>query len=156
VWQLPLWCFFACNQEVIMIQRFAIIFGAIFLLVGIVSFVPGVTVFDLVDHGRLLGLFAVDGIHNGVHILTGAVAIVAGIGGVFASRMYFRIFGVIYGLVALLGFRYGNAALFGIMANSLPDAALHLLVAAVALFLGFGQLPARFERPGDEGSHHPA
>lgn len=140
-----------------MIKRIAVIFGAIFVIVGILGFVPGVTMFDPdAAGGRLLGVFAVDAVHNFVHVLTGVVAVGVGMRSEFASRMYFRIFGVIYGLVALLGFGYGNAALFGLMANNLPDAALHTLIAAAALFLGFGHLPARFEHPGDEGTHHPA
>ncbi|HET6719083.1 MAG TPA: DUF4383 domain-containing protein, partial [Rhodocyclaceae bacterium] len=72
-----------------------------------------------------------------------------------ASRMYFKVFGVIYALVALLGFGYANAPILGLMANNLADAALHAVIAVVALFLGFGHLLDRFEHPHDTG-HHPA
>ncbi|MBI4986399.1 MAG: DUF4383 domain-containing protein [Rhodocyclales bacterium] len=140
-----------------MIKRIAVIFGAVFVVVGVLGFVPGVTLFDPdADHGRFLGVFAVDPVHNLVHMVTGIIAIGVGITSEVASRMYFRIFGVIYAIVALLGFGFGNAALFGVMSNNLPDAILHTLIATAALFLGFGHLPARFEHPGDEGTHHPA
>lgn len=140
-----------------MIKRIALIFGAIFVLVGILGFVPMVTPYMAdSDYGRFLGVFAVDPVHNGVHILTGAVAIAVGLFSDHASRIYFRVFGIVYALVALLGFYYGNQAIAGMMANNLPAAALHTVIAAVALFLGFGHLLDRFEHPADTGTHHPA
>lgn len=140
-----------------MIKRIAVVFGAIFLVVGLLGFVPGVTVFATAGgYDRLLGMFAVDATHNAVHVLTGVAAIAVGLTSEVASRTYFKIFGVIYGVVALLGFGYGNAPLLGVMANNLPDAALHTVIAAVALLLGFGHLPTGFGHPTDEGTHHPA
>lgn len=139
-----------------MIKRIAIVFGVIFLIVGALGFVPAVTPSaDEGVTGRLLGVFAVDTAHNLVHIVTGLIAIAVGMVSEEASRMYFKVFGVIYALVAILGFGYGSAPLLGMMANNLPDAVLHAVIAAVALFLGFGHLPARFEHPHDTG-HHPA
>lgn len=139
-----------------MIKRIAIGFGAIFILVGILGFVPGVTSFPAgAEHGRLLGAFAVDSLHNGVHLLTGLVAIIAGFMSEAASRTYFKVFGIVYGLVAVLGFGFGNAPLFGLMANNLPDAILHTVIAVVALYLGFGHLLEHFEHPGSAGTHHP-
>jgi hypothetical protein len=138
------------------LKRIAIVLGAIFVLVGILGFIPGVTSFmPDEEHGRLFGAFAVDTLHNLVHIATGVVAIACGMNSDTASRTYFKVFGIIYAVVALLGFYYGRAPLLGLMANNLPDAALHTVIAAVALFLGFGHLPARFEHPHDQ-THHPA
>jgi len=45
---------------------------------------------------------------------------------------------VIYGLVAVLGFFYGDAPLLGIVANNAADSVLHVVIAVVALYLGFG------------------
>lgn len=140
-----------------MIKRIAFVFGVIFILVGIMGFVPTLAPSAADgEHGRLFGVFAVDPLHNLVHLLTGFLAIGVSRISEVASRMYFRVFGVVYALVAVLGFAYGNTPLLGVMANNLADAALHAVIAAVALFLGFGHLPARFEHPGDEGTHHPA
>lgn len=141
-----------------MLKRIAVIFGVVFVAAGIFGFIPGVTSYapDL-EHGRLFGIFAVDTLHNTVHILTGAIAIWMGLSSEYASRMYFRVFGILYAIVAFLGFGYGAAPLFGLMANNLPDAALHTVIAVVALFLGFGHLLERYEHHhGDTGSHHPA
>lgn len=137
-----------------MLKRIAVIFGAVLILVGILGFIPGVTpTAPDGDYGRLFGVFAVDTMHNMVHILTGIVAIACGMMSEAASRNYFRIFGIVYGLVAVLGFVVGKAPLMG-MANNIPDAVLHTAIAIVALFLGFGHLPARLEH--HDTGHHPA
>jgi hypothetical protein len=52
----------------------------------------------------LLNIFNVNAAHNAVHLLTGVVAILAGMAGVGAAKTPFKIFGVVYGLVAVLGF----------------------------------------------------
>ncbi|MGE5467300.1 MAG: DUF4383 domain-containing protein [Ignavibacteria bacterium] len=136
-----------------MIKRIAVIFGIVLVVVGILGFIPGITTFAPdVDHGRLLGIFAVDTMHDMVHIFTGAIAVWMGLTGEAASRSYFRAVGIAYGIVALLGFGYGNAPLFGMMANNTADAALHVVIALVALVLGFGHLVERYEHR----SHHPA
>jgi hypothetical protein len=49
---------------------------------------------------------------------------------------------VIYGLVAVLGFYYGDQPLLGIVSNNTADSVLHVVIAVVALYLGFGMKPA--------------
>jgi hypothetical protein len=51
-------------------KTFALIFGLGFLAAGIAGFVPG-----LCPDGKLFGLFAVDTLHNIVHVATGALAL---------------------------------------------------------------------------------
>jgi hypothetical protein len=116
-----------------MLKRAAVAFGLIFLLVGILGFVPGVT-----RDGHLLGIFHVNPAHNVVHLLTGAVALACGFASAHAAQLFFRIFGVVYGLVAILGFVQGDGMLLGMIANNAADAWLHTGIAAVSLFLGFG------------------
>jgi uncharacterized protein DUF4383 len=115
-----------------MLKTFAIIFGVVFLVVGALGFVP-----VLAPEGHLLGLFHVNGVHNVVHLASGAVALWAGLTSEHASRLYFRIFGAVYALVTLLGLLYGNQAILGLVANNGADVALHALIAIAALFLGF-------------------
>ena len=81
-------------------------------------------------------------LHNVIHLATGIVAILAGMASEAAMRVFFKIFGVIYGLVAVLGFFYGDRPLLGLVANNLADSGLHVVIAAVALYLGFGFKPA--------------
>jgi uncharacterized membrane protein len=51
-----------------MIKSAAILFGIVFLAVGILGFVPGVTTNEM-----LLGIFHVNAAHNVVHIASGII-----------------------------------------------------------------------------------
>lgn len=114
-------------------EKAAILFGIVFLLVGVLGFVPAVA-----PNEMLLGIFHVNAAHNVVHLLSGAVALACGLAGAAVSRLYFRIFGVVYGLVAVLGFIEGEGHLFGLMSNNMADVWLHVAISLVALILGFG------------------
>lgn len=136
-----------------MIKRLAVVFGVVFILVGIMGFIPAVAPVDAeTGHAHLLGIFAVNAGHNWVHILSGVAALVAGFMSAAASRTYFRVFGVIYGLVTILGFFVGRGELLGFMAHNVADVALHLAISIVALFLGFANR-FRLARAGDHGHH---
>jgi len=115
------------------LKRIAVIFGIVFVIVGVLGWVSAVN-----PGGKLLGIFDVNAAHNVVHLATGVLAIIVGAMGEKASRVFFQAFGVIYGLVAVLGFFYGDAPLLGIVANNAADSVLHVVIAVVALYLGFG------------------
>lgn len=116
-----------------MLKKAAVVFGVVFILVGILGFVPGVTR----DH-MLLGIFHVNAVHNVVHLLSGAVALWAGTTSTANARLYFRIFGIVYALVAVFGFAVGEGLILGILANNVADTWLHVAIAVVSLALGFG------------------
>lgn len=125
-----------------MLKRAAVIFGAIFVVIGILGFIPAIAPPAADGDGALLfGLFAVNGWHNWVHILSGIVALAVGFRSEEASRMYFRAFGVIYALVAVAGIFVGRGHLLG-MAHNMPDVALHAIIAIAALYLGFARGPS--------------
>jgi hypothetical protein len=115
-----------------MLNKLSLLFGLIFLTLGILGFIPGVT-----PEEHMLGIFHVNAAHNVVHILTGLVALTAGFAGEHAAKVFFRIFGVVYGLVAVLGFVYGDRPILGVISSNSADTWLHVGIAAVALFLGF-------------------
>jgi len=115
-----------------MVKSMAFLFGVVFLLVGILGFVPAVT-----KDQMLLGIFHVNGAHNVVHLLSGAVALFCGMSSGNASRMYFRIFGVVYAAVAVMGFMMGDTLLLGLISNNTAVTWLHVAIAAVSLLLGF-------------------
>ena len=52
--------------------------------------------------------------------------------------MFFKIFGIVYALVAVLGFMKGNGLVLGMISNNTADTWLHVVLAVVMLFLGFG------------------
>ena len=111
----------------------AIAFGLVFFVFGLAGFVPA-----LCPDGFLFGLFAVNAVHNLIHIATGMVAIASGTLGFAAAQNFFRVFGMLYVLIAGYGFYVGDGLLLNMVANNVPDAVLHTLIAAFALFMGFG------------------
>ena len=121
-----------------MAKTMAVLFGVVFLVVGILGFVPAVT-----KDQMLLGIFHVNAAHNAVHLLSGVVALLCGICGAGAARWYFRIFGLVYGLVAVMGFMMGDGMLLGLITNNTADTWLHVVIAALSLILGF--MPASAE-----------
>ena len=105
-------------------------FGIIFVLIGILGFVPGIT-----SSGHLLGIFEVDTLHNVIHLLSGIIAFMCS-GSTMSAKSFFKIFGVIYAIVTVVGFLRGDVlGLFGV---NMADNLLHLLISVVALVLGFG------------------
>ena len=119
------------------VQRIAMIFGVVFLLVAILGFVTtGSTMEASMDTApRLLGIFPVNMLHNIVHALFGVWGLAASrsFGG---SRMYGRAGAVIYGLLVPLAFV--SPTTFGLIPIGGNDIWLHAVLAAGLAFLGFG------------------
>jgi hypothetical protein len=116
-----------------MVKTAATIFGIIFLAIGILGFVPGATTNDM-----LLGIFMVNAAHSVVHIVSGVIFLLAAMAGAAASRMWFRIFGIIYAIVAILGFVTPNGGLIlGTISNNVADTWLHVILAVIMLLIGF-------------------
>lgn len=119
-----------------MIKAAAILFGIVFFVVGVLGFVPAITT-EMNGMPMLLGIFHVNTAHNIVHLASGAVFLLCGLASAAASRTFFRIFGLIYAVVAVLGFLKGDGLLLGVISNNMPDVWLHMVLAATMLLLGF-------------------
>ena len=115
-----------------MAKTLGMLFGIVFLAVGILGFVPGITKDDM-----LLGIFMVNATHSVVHIVSGAIFLFASMSGAGAARLWFQIFGVVYALVAVMGFVVGNGMIFGLISNNTNDTWLHVVLAAAMLLIGF-------------------
>jgi hypothetical protein len=115
-----------------MLKKLSIVFGIVFLAVGILGFVPGVTN----DQHELLGIFQVSALHNWIHILSGIAALLAAKSDDYA-QLYFRIFGSVYALVAIVGFIQGDTVL-GLIDVNMADNLLHTGLAIAILGIGFG------------------
>lgn len=132
-----------------MVKKFALIFGIIYALIGILGFIPGlvttpempVGMVGTMDHGRLLGLFPVNAIHNLVHLAVGIWGIVAA-KSFSAAVFYARANAVIFGLLVILGLIPATNTLFGLAPIYGNDVWLHLINTVVAGYFGFGA-PAR-------------
>jgi hypothetical protein len=115
-----------------MLKKYAKIVGIVLVIVGILGFIPGINM-----KGHLLGIFHVNAAHNIVHIVSGLIAFWTSRTSMRASRLFFQIFGVVYFLVALLGFGYGNREILGLIANNCADSWLHLAFGLIFGYLGF-------------------
>ncbi len=120
-----------------MVKSLAILFGIVFLAVGILGFVPGVTS-DVNGMPMLLGIFHVNIAHNIVHLASGIVFLLCGMAGAGASRTFFRIFGIVYAVVAIWGFAAGNGNTLWVVSNNMAVTWLHVVLALAMLLIGFG------------------
>jgi Domain of unknown function (DUF4383) len=90
-------------------QSVAVLVAAVFLLVGILGFIPGITThygdMSFAGHGsgaKLLGLFQVSILHNVVHLLFGAVGLALA-KTAEGARTYLVGGGVVYLVLWLIG-----------------------------------------------------
>lgn len=109
-------------------KLFAGVFGAVYLLVGVVGF--AVTGASQATH-QLLGVFDLNALHNVVHLAVGGLGLAAFAGGVAVSRSYALGLAVVYGVVAIAGFL--PQQFLGIIPIGGADIVLHTGTAVVAL-----------------------
>ena len=131
-----------------MLKKLTMVVGAVFLLLGVLGFVPGVTTTDDSGMQTLFGLFMVDWVHNSVHILTGVLALLAASSDMYA-KWFLWVFGAVYALVALLGFMDGSTIL-GLFPVNMADNWLHVVFAVVLLGIGFMVKPGMSSGMGDK------
>ncbi|MSR87072.1 DUF4383 domain-containing protein [Candidatus Peribacteria bacterium] len=101
-----------------LVTPFTRVLGVVLLLVGLLGFFMS---------SPLLGLFEVDTLHNIIHIASGLVALAVS-GNMMYARMYLLIFGLVYLVVALVGFFMGGDIL-GLFHTNLEDNILHTAIA---------------------------
>lgn len=116
-------------------QMIAKVFGAVFVLVGVLGMIPGVGTMGM-DPVNLLGLFPVNLVHNLVHIAFGVWGLMAA-KDAMQSTNYCKIGGVIYLLLAALGFIGATSSGFGLVPLGGNDTFLHLVLGAVLAYFGF-------------------
>jgi hypothetical protein len=120
-----------------MVKTLGMLFGIVFLAVGILGFVPGIAPTGSDRMPMLLGIFMVNTTHSIVHIASGAIFLFASMAGAEPARLWFKLFGLVYAVVAILGFMTPNGMLFGLISNNPADTWLHVALAVVMLLIGF-------------------
>ena len=117
-------------------QWYCLIFGATLLLVGIIGFFAdaGFDVGSDIDGDKLLGIFEVSGIHNLIHIASGALLLALAPKRATARAAALG-FGVVYLLVTIIGFIQGDNVLGIIPVNS-ADNFLHVAISGLAIAAG--------------------
>ena len=116
-------------------QFFAFAFGAVYLLVGIVGFfVTGVDHFADKIYSEELIVFALNPLHNIVHVGLGVVWLWAA-SSHRMSRTINQLLGIVLLLVTILGF-IGALKWLAIEGAGEPDNYLHLVTGLLALYFG--------------------
>ena len=108
-----------------MYRKLATLFGAVFVVVGILGFVPALAPMHSDGMRYLLGLFMVGGVHNIIHLLSGIAALAGASKSERYARLYFQVFGSVYALVTIIGFIQKTTVL-GIFDVNTADNFLHL------------------------------
>ena len=124
------------------VQKAAAIVGVVFLLVGVLGFIPGITTnfSDLSFAGhesdaRLFGLFQVSILHNIVHLLFG-IAGLALARTAAQARTYLVFGGVIYLVLFVYGLIVGQESAANFVPVNTADDILHLLLGIGMIGLG--------------------
>jgi hypothetical protein len=116
-----------------MLKEMAIKFGWGMLVLGVLGFIPGITTDEY-----LFGIFHVNVLHNLLHIVTGLAALYLANKGEESAQTFFKVFGVVYAVLALIGFLIGDNLILGLITNNQADTWLNVVIAVVSLYLGFG------------------
>ncbi|MBP7075013.1 MAG: DUF4383 domain-containing protein [Rhabdochlamydiaceae bacterium] len=114
------------------LHKLSKIIGFIFIIIGILGFIPGIT-----EEGLLFGVFEVNAQHNFIYLLTGFIALIMSRKNQKITRYFFQIAGVVYLGIALLGFGHGDQPILGTIANNPADSWFNLIVSIVMLYIGF-------------------
>ena len=119
-----------------MTKNITIVFGIVFILVGILGFIPNPIVGST-------GIFETDLGHNLVHLAAGVILLFAGMQSEQLARLGLQVFGAVYLLVGLAGFAVvdsavGHGSLLNLVHLNSADNWLHIALGVVLIGIGFG------------------
>jgi hypothetical protein len=133
------------------VQMAAVLVGAVFLLVGILGFIPGITTnYDSLEFAgheskaELLGIFQVSVLHNIVHLLFGAAGL-AMARTAASARTYLVGGGAVYLVLWIYGLVIDKASSANFVPVNTADDWLHLVLGLgmIALGLALGRSRGR-------------
>ncbi len=121
------------------IQKITLGFGIVYALVGVLGFIPGITTRPanpgpVPGEGLLLGIFAVNVVHNLAHIVLGAVLVWGGLSAANVVPVN-KAMAVVFAALVVVSIIAPIAE--GVAINP-PDTVLHLISALLTGYLGFG------------------
>jgi arginine exporter protein ArgO len=134
------------------LQLGAAVVGVVFLLLGVLGFVPGITSsygeLTVIGHesgAHLLGIFQVNVVHNVVHLALGVVGVLTA--RTEAAAKYFLVIaGVIYLLLWIFGLAIDLESPLNFPALNTADNWLHLVLGVAMIVLGFALPSTRASR----------
>ena len=122
-----------------MAQKVSVGLGAFYVLIGVLGFVPGITQATAIPgQGMLLGIFAVNLIHNIAHLLLGAILIFGGMNAANVG-MTLKAMAVIFAVLVVGSF---IAPIVEGVAINPADTILHLASALLTGYFGFMAKPS--------------
>ena len=131
----------ATTPKFMAVQGAALLVAGGFLVIGILGFIPGVTTdYGLLDWAgphsgaKLFGVFAVSGLHNVIHLISGVVGFALA-RTYAASRAYFLGGGLVYLAIWLHGLLMGGHSTNLLPVNG-PDNWLHFGLGVGMVLLG--------------------
>src|SRR3982751_6019026 len=126
-------------------RRFALVWGILFLVIFASGVIPGMLQLPAAGdpdmqmssmYGRALGLFPVNALHDGVHLIFGIWGLLA-YRSLGAARMYARVTAVVYAVFVIMGLVPGLNTTFGLVPLFSHDVWLHVVLALGAAYFGF-------------------
>src|SRR4051794_432365 len=132
-------------------QLYALLVGGTLLVAGIIGFFYSSDFGSPGEVDSVFGILDVNGWHNVVHVVTGALGLAA-LG--YAARAYAGGLGVVYLVVAIWGFVIGDGdSILGFIPVNTEDNVLHALlgIAGIAAYAATSPQPARAQQPPAAG-----
>jgi uncharacterized protein DUF4383 len=109
------------------LQRITLALGVVYVAIGVLGFVPGITA-----NGLLLGIFAVNTLHNIAHLALGAVLVW---GGMSASYVIVnKVMSIVFAVLVVASF---IAPIVEQLPLNPPDTVLHLASMVLTGYIGF-------------------
>lgn len=114
-----------------MAKKIAMVFGVVFVLVGLLGFVANPIVGEM-------GIFETDLLHNLVHLAFGAILLAVAMKSPMQAPLWLLILGVVYLILALVGFFVAgeDEMLLGLVRANTADHWLHVVLGVVLVGAG--------------------
>jgi hypothetical protein len=133
-------------------RLYALVAGAVLVVAGILGFFynghfgSGSDVFGNDTSVKVFGVFAVNGWHNVLHLVTGAIGLIAA---GYAARAYALGLGVLYLALAVWGFVIGSGeSILSVVPINAADNVFHLVLGVLGLLAGLASEKSSRARVG--------
>src|SRR6266481_6819362 len=119
-----------------MTKKLSIIFGWVFVVFGVLGLISNPIV-----GGAPNALFAADVSRTVVNFVSGIIFLWVAYGSPHNSRKTLKVFGIVYLIIAIIGFFSSSGTVLGLIATSTADNWLALIFALVCLWAGMSSVP---------------